>query len=170
MAVRAMERQRFNFHWSSILAGTAVALGTLLLLYSLGAAIGMLVAGERPPAQRIGPWAGIVAVVAPIIALLIGGFVTGRADAIESRASGALHGAVVWGLSVVIGSLLIGTVATFGITQTRAEIPVGYSWALFGSFLLSLLAAMSGGFTAAREHYPPERERYEPTVRREAHP
>lgn len=159
MALRSSET-RIDFHWGAILAGAFVALGSWVLLYTLGAAID-LTGAEPGRAEGFGAWTATYTLVAPILALFAGGLITGRGGRIATRASGALHGLVLWGFTSVMATFVLGTMS---LLVGAVDIPAGYAWAMFASYLLSLLGAViASALTASRE----ERRRVEIPVRRE---
>src|SRR4051812_13439462 len=53
---------------------------------------------------------GIWALIAPLIALFVGGWVAGRGSSIVSRGQGATHGLVMWGLTTVLGASIVAMV------------------------------------------------------------
>jgi hypothetical protein len=102
--------------WGGIWAGVLVASGVILLLTSLGVAVGITaVDPAAPDAETMGTGAGIWAVVTLLVALFVGGMVSTRVGAIFDRTTGVLQGAVVWVVSVLMMAYLaasgIGMVA-----------------------------------------------------------
>jgi hypothetical protein len=95
--------------WGAIFAGAVSALGLWLLLYAFGLAIGLTVldANDRGSLRSSGIFTGVWGLVAPLIALFVGGFVAGRGAGIFRRMEGAIHGLVMWGLATVIGAFLV---------------------------------------------------------------
>ncbi|HSP78745.1 MAG TPA: hypothetical protein VLQ93_09465 [Myxococcaceae bacterium] len=96
--------------WGAIFGGTFVALGVWVLLYTLGLAIGLSaidqeesIGGMLTPGVGTGLWT----LITPIIALFVGGLVASRTAGIVDRSAGALHGAVLWGLTTVLAVVLV---------------------------------------------------------------
>jgi hypothetical protein len=137
---------RPEIYWSSILAGSFIAMGTWLFLLALGAAIGG--AGSNT-------WTALYTLISPIIALFFGSMVAARAG-FPSRGEAVLHGVVIWGFTMSISSLLLSVFAPMQIAMQSA----GFLWAVAGSILGSLLAAILGTTTAKasphRQHVPRE--------------
>lgn len=84
-------RSPFRVSWSSVLAGSAIALVTYLVLSVLGTAIGAsavdpMQAGN--PLSGFGTGAGIWLFVSTLIAIAVGAFVAGR----TAPDRGGLHG------------------------------------------------------------------------------
>jgi hypothetical protein len=100
---------RPRLSWGAVFGGAVAALGLWMLLYVFGLAVGLSTIDPngmrslKPSAL----FAGIWAVIAPLIALFIGGWVAGRGAGFVGRASGAVHGLVVWSLTTIFGGALI---------------------------------------------------------------
>lgn len=95
--------------WSAIFGGAFVALGVWILLYSLGLALGLSAMDPNDPgsAKSAGIGTGIWSLIAPLIALFFGGFVAARTAGVLDKGGGALHGAVLWGLTTLAGTILM---------------------------------------------------------------
>jgi hypothetical protein len=93
-----------------VFAGTFVTLGVWILLYAFGLAVGLsaLDPNDLSSAKAAGIGTGIWSLVAPLIALFVGGMVTGRVAGVVDRGGAAMHGAVLWGLTTVGGILAVG--------------------------------------------------------------
>jgi hypothetical protein len=98
--------------WGGIFGGVLLAVGLLILLTALGAAIGISAAepGETDPGT-LGMGAGIYAVVSLLLALFFGGWAATRMGAISDGATSFCEGALVW----VVSILLVGFAAAAGI-------------------------------------------------------
>jgi hypothetical protein len=120
-----IEKDRVRF--GPIVAGLLTAMGSLLLLGLLGAAIGLTAinAGDAaraggPPAGT-GPGAAMWAAFATILSFLLGGYVAGRTAAVFDRKWGAINGAMVFLLGIPLAlwlagqgfGFLVGTLGTF---------------------------------------------------------
>ncbi|WP_245768321.1 hypothetical protein [Stigmatella aurantiaca] len=100
----------FKLSWGAILGGTFVALGVWILLYALGLALGLssVDPGNPGSVRSAGIGTGIWSLIAPLIALFVGGMVASRTSGIMDKAGGALHGAVLWGLTTLAGIIVMG--------------------------------------------------------------
>lgn len=113
--------------WSAILAGAAVSIGVWLILHTLGIGIGLIAIDpdDASTLRGVGIGAGVWSVIAPLIALFIGGLVAGRVAPTINTANAAIHGAVVWSISTIAAILLlvmtVGTVVR-GAAATGAAV------------------------------------------------
>lgn len=120
----------FKLSWGAIFGGTFVALGVWILLYALGLALGLSAVDPEDPAsaRSAGIGTGIWSLIAPLIALFVGGLVASRTAGVVNKTGGALHGAVLWGFTTLVGvivmgmalSSLLGTVFRVGTTAVGA--------------------------------------------------
>jgi hypothetical protein len=111
MAIRAAaaEGSLFHIRWSAVFGGAFVALGLLILFYTLGLAAGFSAVdpNQDNSLRAIGIGVGIWSIIASLLALFAGGFVAVRLAGAINRGIGALHGAVLWGLTTVGAVLLV---------------------------------------------------------------
>jgi len=99
--------------WVPILSGLVVAIGTQLVLSAFGTGIGFTnIANSGAPRSNIpgvsngiGIWTG----VSFWLSLLIGGWVTARSCGPMNRSTAILNGAILWGTTLTIGSLLLAS-------------------------------------------------------------
>lgn len=100
--------------WGAIFAGTLVAVGVWLLLHVLGMGAGLtaLDPTNTDSLRRAGIGTGVWSLIAPILALFVGGLVVGKLAGPLGRMTGAIHGAVVWSLSTVASMALVWVAAT----------------------------------------------------------
>lgn len=124
--------------WGAIFGGTFVALAIMVLLGSLGIAIGAMTidprTGDTPSAEALGIGAGIWWVVSGIIALFAGGWAAGRLTELHRHVEGTLHGFVTWSFTVlvsfvltmtVVGSMISGAMRIMGATASAAIMGTG---------------------------------------------
>lgn len=115
MVTRVIDRNvtvgRSRIGWGAIFAGTVVSLGVWVLLYALGLAVGFTAVSptDMESLRAAGIGTGIWSVIAPLIALFLGGLVVSRESGVSNRLDGAIHGAVLWGLTALLGLFLIGS-------------------------------------------------------------
>jgi hypothetical protein len=89
--------------WGGIWGGVLVVMGTLLLLSTLGLAIGISAADPtNTDAGALGTGAAIWTGLSLLIALFLGGFAATRLGLVFDKAAGAFEGALVWVLSFLV--------------------------------------------------------------------
>src|SRR4051812_11214016 len=95
--------------WSAIFGGTVAALGIWILLYSFGIAIGLsaIDPNQARSLKGSGIFTGLWSLIAPLIALFVGGLVAGRGAGSVTRVGGGTHGLVMWGLTTLAGVFLV---------------------------------------------------------------
>ncbi|HLL06645.1 MAG TPA: hypothetical protein VK539_39095 [Myxococcaceae bacterium] len=108
--IEAVPGVPFKLSWGAIFGGTFVALGVWVLLYSLGLALGLSSVDPADPgsAKAAGIGTGIWSLIAPLIALFVGGMVASRTAGVVDKMGGALHGAVLWGVTTLAGVIVMG--------------------------------------------------------------
>lgn len=104
-------RSPFRVSWGSVLAGSAIALVTYLVLSVLGTAIGAsavdpMAAGN--PLSGFGTGAGIWLFVSTLLAIGVGAFVAGR----TAPDRGGLHGVLSWTITTLLTTWLLAALAT----------------------------------------------------------
>ena len=156
--VTGMHRMRTD--WGAIWAGMFSFIAIWSVFGSLGLAIfaGTTTSAVNHPVTGMAWGLGIWAIVLTIIAMYVGGRVTGHLAGISRRSDGMLHGQVMFGLScvaalilaVLAGNSLTGGPAAPGTAQTYAVVS-GMGWAGFIALLLrSRYAALGGAASGVR--------------------
>src|SRR5688572_15413141 len=97
------EPRRPRVRWAGVLSGLVVALGVLLLLGTLGLAIGVTALGDPraatgETAAGLGIGGGIWAFITLLVAVGLGGLVSTTVTNRRDRTGALLHGALVWTL------------------------------------------------------------------------
>jgi hypothetical protein len=98
--------------WGALFAGFFFGFGVWMLLLALGAGIGFTAFNPRDLQswQGLGIGFGIWGVIAGIISIFLAAWLAARLSAADSRVSGMLHGAALWGFMLVAG-IWIATMA-----------------------------------------------------------
>jgi hypothetical protein len=127
--------------WASIFAATVISVGIGIVLHLFGIGVGLTALDPDNPSslQSMGLGTGIWSIVAPIIALFIGGLVAGRTAPTLNSWNAAIHGAAMWALSVIIS--LITIMMVLGAVARGATSAAG-----------SIVGAASETVSAAGEH------------------
>lgn len=148
--------------WGAIWAGFIAFMGVLILLSLLGAGIGL---GDP---QAVGTTvAGIWGAIVLLVAAFIGGWISGLTSSLKGGGIGALHGAMVWGLVLVISLVLtafgvagvLGVLADFGVVLSPQVDPLTAQpvvWGMLVALVISLLAAVFGGALGGSQEWPHE--------------
>ncbi|HXE57868.1 MAG TPA: DUF3618 domain-containing protein [Gemmatimonadales bacterium] len=147
---RLVEPSQFRVNWGAILAGLVVALALQIVLTLLGLAIGFTAWDPGDPARALGLGASIWWLVSGLVALFVGGMVVGRLAGPVRRKDGALHGIIMWGLSLVFGTMLV----TSGIGRL-----LGGATSVLGRTVAAAAGAATGSPRTTGERIEREAER-----------
>jgi hypothetical protein len=130
----------FRMSWGAVFGGAVATLGLWLLLHTLGLAAGLSAIDpqDRGSLRGVGIGTGVWSVIAPLIALFVGGYVAAYTAGFFDRTTRVIHGVVVWGLTTLLGALLISMALA---ATVRAGVRTGAA-AIEGA------AAMAGGGSA----------------------
>jgi hypothetical protein len=114
--------------WGGVFGGVLAGIGTLLLLTSLGLAVGISAVDPRDPdAGTIGTGAAIWTTLTLLISLFIAGWASTRLSMLWERTTAMFEGALVWVMSLILILYLtangIGLVASgaFGVLGSAAH-------------------------------------------------
>ena len=166
--------QTLRVSWSSVWSGALISLGAMLLLATLGLAIGVSAADREAgttTARALGTGAAIWAGLTLLVAVFVGGMIATRFGLIEDTPTSAVHGALVWVLSVVAVLYLATSGVSFGVNTLlgvagpvmpapgttgaagvagAADAARTASWATFAALVISLIAAIGGAIYGGR--------------------
>lgn len=139
-----VENTPLHLRWGSIIGGTVAALGVWMLLYALGLALGLSSMDPNDPssARGAGIFTGIWGLIAPLIALFVGGMVASRGSGTVARQGAAIHGLVMWGLTMLAGAYFLATVlgSVLGTVASAGKAAAGAA----GSAVSSAAGAAQG--------------------------
>jgi len=106
--------------WGGVWSGFLVGLGVLLLLSTLGLAVGITTAdvgqGEGAGARALGIGAGIWAGLSLLLAVFLGGVVSSRVSVVVDRGVAMVHGVLVWVLTTLTILYLAGSGVGLGMS------------------------------------------------------
>lgn len=116
--------------WGAIFAGTFVALSLTVLLWLLGAAVGLAAFDPRTPPGEAAMWGfGIWGIVVTIIALFAGGLVAAWLAGLPKWMDAMLHGVVVWSLTttatIAFTALTGATIFAGGMAAMGDQLAMG---------------------------------------------
>lgn len=98
--------------WGAVFAGLVIATALQVVLTVLGAAIGLTALDGEDSGRAFGIGTGIWALLVPLVTLFLGGMTAGHLANVRDRTDGFIHGALVWGLSLLLATWLLGTGAS----------------------------------------------------------
>lgn len=152
--------------WGAVWAGWFVAVGTAMLLYAFGLAVGFsAVDPSNTAAVTRGISAGTIVwvILTWSASLWTGSMFASWFDSRNDTEMGVVRGVTVWGLSMTVAGLLVarglshvGSMAAVGVTgpgvdpALLAHYSAAAMWTGFGSAVASLLASVFGGWLGAR--------------------
>ena len=150
VAAETVVRDQLRLSWGAIFGGAISAFGLWLLLYVFGLAIGLTTLDANNPnsLRPSGMFTGIWALVSPLIALFVGGWVAGRGAGFVDRPGGGIHGLVVWALATLIGATLIASLMSAVVSGVAS---VGKAVAGAGSDAIGAAAGQSGKVTGVAQ-------------------
>jgi hypothetical protein len=100
-------RDRSRISWGAVLAGAVVAVATTLLLSLLGAALGTgSIHTLDTTSTDYGTGGAFWEIVNVALSMALGGYVAARLSGTHSHLDGELHGMTMWGVAVLLGSVL----------------------------------------------------------------
>ena len=139
---QVVDRPRLS--WGAIFGGAVTALGLWILLYVFGLAVGLSSLDPANPhsARSSGIFTGVWALLAPLIALFVGGWVAGRGSSVFTRAHGASHGLVMWGLTTLLGAAMVALAMS---AIVGGAFSVGKAAVTAGGSAIGAAATGSGG-------------------------
>jgi hypothetical protein len=134
---RTVERREYwtdpgkRVSWGAIFGGGFVAIGVMIILGTLGVAIGMDViepaSGDTPDASTFGIVGGIFWIVSGLLAMFAGGMAAAKLSGRSRGLEGPLHGVVTWAIVTVATLFLVTTTigaligGAFGVLKTGAK-------------------------------------------------
>jgi len=99
----------WKLSWGAVFAGTMVGIGTWILLHLLGMGIGLTAIDpdDVHSLRGSGMTTGIWSLVAPIVAMFVGGLAAARVAGPMPPLGAVIHGAVLWSLATVASTILL---------------------------------------------------------------
>jgi hypothetical protein len=118
-----IDRREPHLRWGAVLGGATVAVALWVLLQMLGMGVGMaaIELDDAGSVRSVGIGTSVWTLVAPLIALFIGGVVAGRFSSTWNVRSGASLGFVTWAIASIVG--LMATVSMVGMLARGAHMP-----------------------------------------------
>jgi len=111
LAAVPYQGNRSRISWGAVIAGAVVAVATSVMLSLLGAAIGAgsinVLNASSSDLSSYGTGAAIWQAINFVLSMAFGGYVASRLSGTHSHLDGELHGLTMWGLAVLLGSVLL---------------------------------------------------------------
>jgi hypothetical protein len=109
-----VDRRHPSVRWTAAIAGALVACGTWLLFQLLftGGALAAIDPEEVERAHAFGIGTSTGSILAPLIAMFVGGAVAGRLAGFYDRKVASFHGVLVWAIASIVGVALLVNVAS----------------------------------------------------------
>ena len=100
-----IDRRQPFLRWSPIFGGAIFAIGLWTLLQVLGMGVGLAAidTDDAGSLKGAGIGTGIWSIIAPLIAMFVGGLLAGRTSGTRDRKVGAMHASVMWALALGVG-------------------------------------------------------------------
>lgn len=107
-------RMTSNARWGAIFGGVVMAAGIWIVLHLFGMGVGLTAIdpNETSSLRAIGIGTGIWSVIAPIIALFVGGLVVSRLAPTPNRLNRAIHGGLVWSVATLVATTILVMLAS----------------------------------------------------------
>jgi hypothetical protein len=118
-----IDRRQPALRWSAVFAGVACSAGFWMLLQLLGVGIGLTAidVDNAGSLRGVGIRTTVWSLITPLIAMFLGGLVTGRLARTYDRTLAGLHGLVLWALTTIVGlctTIWIVTMVAAGAVRT----------------------------------------------------
>lgn len=109
------DRRQPALRWSAVFAGATVAVALWVLLQMLGMGIGMATIDltDAGSLRSVGIGTTVWTLIAPLIALFVGGYVAGKLATTFDDRVGATHGFVAWAIASLVG--MVATIFVVGM-------------------------------------------------------
>jgi hypothetical protein len=107
-----VDRRQPQMRWGAVFAGAVLSLGFWILLQTLGTGLGMsaIDTNDASSVRNAGIGTGIWSIIAPLIAVFLGGMAAGRLAGTREGRVGALHGAIQWALTSILGAYVMASI------------------------------------------------------------
>lgn len=122
-----IDRRQPAVRWSAVVAGSVVAVSVWMLLQLFGTGVGLSMLGTRDldRVHSFGVGTSAWSVLAPLVALFLGGMLAARLDGHHDRKIAGLHGLLVWGLASLVGVIAVtASIAMMSPSTTVMNLPI----------------------------------------------
>jgi len=118
-----VDRRQPYIRWTAVFAGTAIAAGLWLLLQLIftGGALSAIDPEDVDHARAFGIGTTAGTVLAPLIAMFLGGLIAGRIANHHDRKVAGLHGGLVWAVTSLLGVVLLSSAVSALLDRTTVR-------------------------------------------------
>jgi hypothetical protein len=142
-----------NFSWSAVIAGVLVGLGSQLTFNLLGVGIGAVSFNADPQGMAISAFIPTIWILlSGIVAMFLGGWLTGNIASQNNSLANALHGFVTWGIATLITFFFTFTIAGSFMSSTLNI--AKQSVAMAGQGASSLVQSVPGAAEKVKDLIP----------------
>lgn len=165
-----LDRRQPALRWSAVAAGTVIGVGVWVVLQLLGTGLGLAAIDltDAGRLRRVGIGTSLWTLLAPLVAMFVGGWFAGKLSHTRHPRGGALHGLVAWAMTSIAGVIATvwivtaiaderGDSAIYDDTPTAVGVnrrahEAGKALVATGvSLLFALGTSVAGGALGARE-------------------
>jgi hypothetical protein len=106
------DRRAPTLRWTAVFAGATVSVALWLLLQMLGMGVGMAAIDldDAGSLRSVGIGTTVWTLIAPLIALFVGGYVAGELAATREQRIGATTGFITWAVAAIVGTIVTASV------------------------------------------------------------
>ncbi len=105
-------RTTSNTRWGAIAAGVVMSVSLWIVLHLFGMGVGLtsIDPGGDNSLKALGIGTGIVSLIAPVVAMFLGGLTVARLAPTPNRVNRMLHGALVWAVATLAAMTMLALV------------------------------------------------------------
>jgi MFS family permease len=119
-----VERRQLSLRWSAIIGGAVLGIGVWIFLQMLGMGLGLVsIEVDSFGAPRGASWLGAWSMIAPLLAMFVGGGLAAYYANTFDRRTGITHAVMAWAVAAVVGMFVRVWLITAMVTAaTRSDI------------------------------------------------
>jgi MFS family permease len=124
-----LDRRQPSLRWTAVFAGSAVAVAcwVVLQLIGMGAGLTAVDLDDSGSLRNVGMGTTVWSLIAPLIAMFVGGLVAGRLASTFDQKVAAAHGLVAWSIASVAGvaavAWLVSAIAHGAVNLAYGQLP-----------------------------------------------
>lgn len=128
-----VDRRQPALRWSAVIAGTtaAIALWMLLQLIGMGVGLATVELDDSGSLRSVGIGTTVWSIIAPLVAMFVGGFVAARLATTFDPKTGAAHGFITWAVTSLVGIValawLVASLVGGAVSLAYSQLPTNDS-------------------------------------------